>query len=321
MLIALEKIYYQKKTMRIYINSANENWVVDRFINEWNQFNYKKSRHFFFKDQIIWLIAPWAWKKIPNYFLKVNKVVCTIHHIDEEKFDYKLQSEFNERDQYVDCYHVISDKTLNQVKKLTNKPIAKIPFWVNQNIWFPISTKNELKQKYGFDKETYLIGSFQRDTEGKDLISPKLSKGPDQFLKIAEYLNNKYNNLEVVLSGKRRNYLIKNLKSMKIPYKYFEMASFTDLNELYNLLDLYIVSSRYEGGPQSILECAITKTPIISTDVGIASEILSRKSIYNMDNFNEATPDIVKAYENVQKFKIPFGFENFNKLFEELSES
>ena len=45
------------------------------------------------------------------------------------------------------------------------------------------------------------------------------------------------------------------------------------LNKLYNILDLYIVSSRIEGGPQAILESSITKTPILSTDVGVASEI------------------------------------------------
>ena len=30
------------------------------------------------------------------------------------------------------------------------------------------------------------------------------------------------------------------------------------------MLDMYIVSSRLEGGPQAILESALTKTPIIS---------------------------------------------------------
>ena len=59
-------------------------------------------------------------------------------------------------------------------------------------------------------------------------------------------------------------------------YSYFEMADFFELNELYNCLDLYIVASRVEGGPQSILEATLTKTPIISTDVGLAKEIFIR---------------------------------------------
>ena len=92
------------------------------------------------------------------------------------------------------------------------------------------------------------------------------------------------------------------------------MVGFKELNELYNCLNLYIVSSRVEGGPQSILECGLTKTPIISTDVGVASEILSSKSIYNMANFKEATPDIVTAFRNSQHYSIPNGFQEFRKM-------
>ena len=93
------------------------------------------------------------------------------------------------------------------------------------------------------------------------------------------------------------------------------------LNELYNILNLYIVSSRVEGGPQAILECALTKTPIISTDVGIADEILSSDAIFNMNNFLEATPNIEYAYEKVQKFLIPNGFDIFYKILNEVYEN
>ena len=64
------------------------------------------------------------------------------------------------------------------------------------------------------------------------------------------------------------------------------MVNSKELNELYNILNLYIVSSRIEGGPQAILECAITKTPIVSTDVGLQRKFCTKalfikmKSIY-----------------------------------------
>tara|TARA_B100001029_G_scaffold179889_1_gene192198 strand:+ start:20265 stop:21188 length:924 start_codon:yes stop_codon:yes gene_type:complete len=307
--------------MKIYINSAKENWVVDRFIEEWDTHNQKKSKNYIFGKKIIWLIAPWTWTKVPTKYLSKNKVLCTIHHIDENKFEEKARKEFIERDKYVDHYHVISNKTFDQVKKLTDKPITTIPFWVNQNLWYEIPDKDELRQKFQIDKSSFLIGSFQRDTEGSDLVSPKLSKGPDQFVEILEHFKNEKENLVVVLTGKRRNYIINNLKEKKIDYKYYEMTSFQELNELYNILDLYVVSSRYEGGPQSIVESAIIKTPIISTDVGIASEVLAKKSIFNMKNFKNAVPDIETAFNNSLKYKIPNGFEKFNKLFESLSES
>lgn len=271
-----------------------------------------------FNSDIIWLIAPWTWKKIPKYFLKRKKVVCTIHHIDEDKFGDNEKKEFYNRDQYVDFYHAISNTTEKQIKKYTKKPVFNQPFWVNQNLFKELDSKKDLRKKLGFTSDDFLVGSFQRDTEGKDLISPKLSKGPDRFLEIVKYFNSKEKNLIVVLSGKRRQYIINNLDKFKIRYKYIEMASFTEINKLYNILDLYIVSSRFEGGPQSIMECAITKTPIISTDVGIASQILSPESIYDMNNYKLAKPNTDIAFKNVQEYLIPRGFMKFNQLFNNL---
>ena len=96
---------------------------------------------------------------------------------------------------------------------------------------------------------------------------------------------NKKNNLIVLLTGKRRQYVISKLEEIILDFVYLEMVDFKSLNELYNTLDLYIVTSRIEGGPQAIVECGITKTPIISTDVGIASDILDKQSIFDMNNF------------------------------------
>ena len=306
--------------MKLYINKPSENWVVDRFVSEWNNLNFQTSSNYF-GNKIIWLIAPWTWNKIPRLILNRKKVLCTIHHIDEDKFNKEAKLDFYSRDKFVDLYHVISKKTFDQVAKLTDKQIVNIPFWVNQNLWFQIDNKEHIYNKYKLNKNRYFIGSFQRDTEGFDLRSPKLSKGPDQFLKIVKEISDKNKNVTVILTGKRRQYLIENLIKEKIDYKYFEMGSFEEINELYNILNLYIVASRYEGGPQSILECSLTRTPIISTDVGIASEILSPKSIFNMENISSAEPDIEHAYKNAQKFTIPNGFDDFTNTLLELHEN
>ena len=127
-------------------------------------------------------------------------------------------------------------------------------------------------------------------------------------------------NVEVVLAGWRRQYVINRLKEAKIKYHYFEWASFELLNKLYNCLDLYVVSSRYEGGPQAIVECALTKTPILSTNVGIADLILDKESIYDFNHIVnlKAKPNVDVAYKNVQKYKMPDGFKPFNDRFSNL---
>ena len=98
------------------------------------------------------------------------------------------------------------------------------------------------------------------------------------------------------------------------------MVDFDMINDLYNCLDLYIVSSRFEGGPQSVVECGLTKTPIISTRVGIAEEILPAKSLFDMDNFKNAKPDVDFAYNKSLQYTIPEGFKEFKRLFRSLNE-
>ena len=287
---------------------------MDRFRSEWYEYQSELSENNVRDSDVIWIIAPWTWNKISKRQLKNKKVICTIHHIDEEKFLKKEKENFYNRDKFVDEYHVISNKTKKQVQQYTDKKIHSIPFWVNQNVWFEIKNKEKLRNKYKLDMKKFYIGSFQRDTEGSDLTSPKLSKGPDIFIEKVKLLMENNPNIEVLLAGTRRQYIIGRLKEMNIPFKYFEMVDFSSLNELYNLLDLYIVSSRFEGGPQAIMECSLLKIPIISTDVGIAKEILSPKSIYSTTSLSEGTPDIDYALEKVKKYLLPQGMENYKMM-------
>ena len=79
-----------------------------------------------------------------------------------------------------------------------------------------------------------------------------------------------------------------------------------EINELYNCLDLYVVSSRVEGGPRAIVEAGITKTPIISTDVGIASELMSMESIYDFESWESykmARPCVEELYVRVSELE------------------
>jgi glycosyltransferase involved in cell wall biosynthesis len=300
--------------MKVYLSNINESWVIDRFRNDWLINNKDISTNSPRSADIIWIISPWIWNKISKKHLKNKKTLCSIYHIDFENFDDVERKDFYNRDQYIDEYHVISKKTEDQLKTLTNKKITSIPFWVDNKIFFNITDKSELRRKYGFKQDDYVVGSFQRDTEGHDLKSPKLIKGPDILFNLICKLNNKNKNLKVLLAGKRRQYIINKLNQEGIPFQYFEMADINQINELYNILDLYLVTSRLEGGPQAILEAAISKTPILSTDVGVASEILHENSIFSLEKFLNSKPNIEHAFQNAQKFIIPIGMRNFRKL-------
>lgn len=309
----------KKNEPQIYLNKISENWIVDRIKKEWVKNNKNISTKYLKSSNIIWIIAPWNWNTINKKYLENRKVICSIYHIDESKFDELEKKEFYSRDKFVDEYHAISQKTMHQLEKLTSKKITVIPFWINTEIFFHINNKESLRKKYKLSTNSYVIGSFQRDSEGHDLTKPKLSKGPDRFIEIVKNFNK--DDIHVVITGRRRNYLINELKKNNINFSYFEMINFEELNELYNCLDMYIVASRYEGGPQAILECGITKTPIISTNVGVAPEILSPESIFNMDNYLDARENTRVAYENSAMHIMEKSYPRFIEMFRLLNES
>ncbi len=305
--------------IKIYLNKAGESWVADRFRDEWYQ-NSKFKTKFLRNSDIVWIISPWTWQKLDTSLLKTKKVVCTIHHLDIDKFNDKELKEFYTRDKFVDVYHVPSKSTQNQLINYTEKKIYPIPFWIDQKKYFRINDKSSIKKKYGIPEKSFVVGSFQRDTEGSDLISPKLSKGPDKLAEYFKLYKSKEEKLFILLSGYRRQFIINELKKINVQYKYIERPSIKVLNELYNSLDLYIVGSRVEGGPQSIMECGLIKVPIISTDVGIASQILNKSSIFD-EKILDAKPDINHAYKMAKEFTLPNGIKKFEKMFEEIHEN
>ena len=302
--------------MKVYLTNLNESWIVDRLRKEWYEYNSSISTENIKEATVIWIIAPWLWRKTRKTYLKNKKVICSIYHFEKSDFEQKNLQEFHKRDKYIDLYHVISLKTKEELQKLTNKEIVYIPFWSDQNEWFEIQDKISIRKKYNIPIDSYVVGSFQRDTEGKDLKSPKLIKGPDRFIEIIKTKQTQFENLLILLTGKRRQYVINELKKLNIDFKYFEMVEPKQLNELYNCLDLYIVASRKEGGPQAIIECGLSKTPIISTNVGIASEFLHPDSIFTMESFKEAKPNTKFAYEKSIQYGIPQGFSEYIKMIE-----
>ena len=310
--------------MKVFLTKINESWIVDKMRSEFYSFNPEITTEKITNADIVWVIAPWLANNLKTKKFQNKKVLCSVYHLDESQSNNEDIENFKKFDPYVDIYHTISLKSKIQIEKYTNKPVIQIPLWVNSNDFYPIMNKTELRNKYEIGNNDYLVGSFQRDSLGSDLSKPKLIKGPDIFLKIVEKLSKQNDNLKIILAGKRRDYVIKNLLDLKINFKYFEMASTETLNELYNILDIYIVSSRVEGGPQAIVESAITKTPIISSDVGVASQILNPKSLFdsnNPDSYFSAVPHTKFAYEKVKKYETPQGFKAFICLLSDLYES
>ncbi len=118
------------------------------------------------------------------------------------------------------------------------------------------------------------IGSFQKDGVGwGEGLEPKLIKGPDIFLEVIARLKRDVP-LFVLLSGPARGYVRQGLDRLGVPYAHKYVATHDELVGLYHALDLYLVTSREEGGPMGLMESMASGVPVVSTAVGMAPDLI-----------------------------------------------
>lgn len=131
------------------------------------------------------------------------------------------------------------------------------------------------RAQLGIPESAVAVGSFQKDGVGwNEGFEPKLIKGPDVFLRTIEILKSRVPGLFIVLSGPARGYIKRGLERLGVPYIHRTVASYPDVGKLYQALDVYIVTSRQEGGPKSVLEAMASGVPLVTTRVGQAMDLV-----------------------------------------------
>jgi len=302
---------------KVYVLPANESWIIDRFVHEFNEDNEDICTCNPERADVIWLLADFCWKKLPIQLLLHKKVITTINHIVPEKYGPTEQTDFKLRDQITTVYHVCNQRTYNFIRPLTKKPIKLIPYWCNQHIFECNMTKVFAREKHGLPHDAFIVFSAQRDTEGagiaQNIFLPKLEKGSDLLADaIVKWRDTTHPNIHVLLAGWRRQYIITRLKNAYVPYSYIELPKHSDLCELYRCADLYPVTARYEGGPQSLIECGILNVPVVTTPVGIAEQVLPPSAI--RDDVTQAAPCVPQ----VSNMLLPQAYEPYRDLVQSL---
>jgi glycosyltransferase involved in cell wall biosynthesis len=122
----------------------------------------------------------------------------------------------------------------------------------------------------------FVVGSFQKDGIGwGEGLEPKLVKGPDVLVAVLQRIKVELPELFVLLTGPARGYVRHELERMAIPYRHVVAGNRVELARAYHTLDLYLVSSRQEGGPKAMLESMASGIPLVSTRVGQVQELAS----------------------------------------------
>jgi glycosyltransferase involved in cell wall biosynthesis len=155
--------------------------------------------------------------------------------------------------------------------------VLRILISVDASLFMPQTpaTRGTARRALGLPENAFVIGSFQKDGVGwGDGEQPKLIKGPDVLVESMRALRELRPELHVLLSGPARGYVRRGLDRLGIPYVHRPLERYEDVAGLYAALDAYVVPSRQEGGPKSVLEAMASGVPVVSTRVGQASELI-----------------------------------------------
>lgn len=121
------------------------------------------------------------------------------------------------------------------------------------------------------DRKTFLIGNIGRLSK---------EKGQDIFLKAAHDLLQMRKDLHfaIIGIGPEENSLRQLVKELGIQEKVSFCGFQSDMQSIYNSLDLVVQSSYTEGMPNVVLESLLMGVPVVATNVGGTSEIIEHQT-------------------------------------------
>ncbi len=172
-----------------------------------------------------------------------------------------------------DRVHVQSSLYVPVVERLGVPPdrVTLLPLGVDVDRFVPVDGgRRRVRAKLGLRPETLYVGSFQRD--GDD--APKLVKGPDLLVEFAARLRARVPGIVLLLAGPARGWIRRALDARGVPYHYLGVVPVPVLVQCFQACDLYVITSREEGGPMALLEALSSGVPVVSSRVGMAVDVI-----------------------------------------------
>jgi glycosyltransferase involved in cell wall biosynthesis len=272
----------------IVLISETHNWVVADINNTLKGLLsevfdiYVDILPFFYSNKIIHYGSLHSITSLKHRFSgRNNKIIISVYHVDMSDSEFRSKMHF--------LQSIINDISLIIVPNMSlyswftssnfpSNKIRLIPIAYDESsfVRYQKSFQDMYKLKYNIPIDKHVIGSFQKDgNDWGEGATPKYIKGPDVFVSVVKELSLDYD-VCCLLTGPSRGYIISELKKNNIDYVYHN-ATKQQLPELYACLDLYLIASRIEGGPKGLMEAMAIGVPVVSTKVGMATDIVSHR--------------------------------------------
>ncbi len=165
-----------------------------------------------------------------------------------------------------------------------------------------------IKKTYNISEDTQVIGSIANHNGAKDLPT---------LVKTLNLLVNErgIENIHLLQVGDFTR-ATPELKALVSKYKLEKYITFTGFKEnaasILMYFDLFLMTSVREGGPTSVLEAMYKKVPVVTTKVGVVTEIIE-------DGVNGFVADIGDCVVLADKIEILLQSESLKESFSEIS--
>lgn len=234
-----------------------------------------------FNNKIIHFGSHYMWLLKYKYLSRDNKYIVSFFHGNPQHdknekiiFDEFLKSVYKIK-KIIVSNSIVKNRLINH--GISKQKIIQIPIGVDTNYFKP-PTKLQRKRArifFNFKNDEIIIGSFQKDGQGwGDGKIPKLIKGPDIFAEVIAKLSQEFK-IKVLLTGPARGFLKKQLDQNNIEFIHHYLNDYSKLLKYYHALDFYLITSREEGGPMGLLESMSAGVPVVSTNVGMAPDLIN----------------------------------------------
>ncbi len=160
---------------------------------------------------------------------------------------------------------------------ISAEKLHRIPIGIDTAAFRPRTptSRGDARRALGLPESAFVLGSFQKDGVGwGDGLEPKLIKGPDVLLEVANRLRERVPEVVFLLTGPSRGYVRAGLERLGVPFRHVLLPDIDAVAQAYEAIDLCIVTSRDEGGPRAVLEAMATGVPLVTTAVGQALELV-----------------------------------------------
>jgi len=199
-----------------------------------------------------------------NYDQKILPPIVTwIHHVTTWSPDH--QAAIDRSSALTVCtreWKVFFDKRVSG-----RMPVTIVPHGVDADLFHPTKIH---PGRFGIPVGRFVLGFI--GNKGSDIDRGR--KGTDVLLDVVRKAAVCLPNLHVVIGGPGWDKEIADLRALGVSVSASGYIRKSDLPALYSALDVYLLTSRVEGGPCTVFEAMACETAVVSTRVGAVPQLI-----------------------------------------------